>query len=85
MFTCSPLGEKLKSLDSCLPTEDDSEQWEMEIVESFRTYENSEDDSGDLDCEICETPLPESEMSLEEVPQSLMKIKTFFALEKSLI
>ncbi|KAL4222316.1 hypothetical protein ACF0H5_018354 [Mactra antiquata] len=68
--------QDFENIDSNVPTLDDSERWEMNMIESFRENDTIVDESADKDDEISDTPLPGSEMSNIEVLHTLDKLNS---------
>ena len=85
--TIHELGNELNieldvNLDSQVPIEDDSDEWEKALVDQFRDSPLSEDEQGDPaassddDSSPCEIS-PGSDMTYEEVLGLVQKIKNF--------
>ena len=74
--------EDFEQFDQDVPTEDDSNEWEHNLVQSFKeTSEGSPDNVSDTEADDVQENLPGSELTHSEVLEMLLKIKNF-AMEK---
>lgn len=80
-FQCS--REDFEQIDMDLPTEDDSDEWERNLLNSFVSKESPElpDEETESESNASEEAQPGSEMNHQEALQLLIRLKNF-ALEK---
>lgn len=68
-FSCEDFDQLVQNV----PTEDDSDEWECNLVQAFQTLGSSQDDDSDNDSEVAQDISPGSELSHCYVLQILIQ------------